>query len=131
MVKRQTVNVKWQVILTLLPITTFYFGGFYAAYRIEKLRKFVLLSILFFVAFLIWGELDCISEDEIDYVWPSNSIFYFLTPFDDFFGQSDISIKIIWIIEEAVWTGVMIFFMNKLSKEWNERLSASTPMWLS
>jgi hypothetical protein len=70
--------------------------------------------------------MDGISDDEIDYVWPFDSILFWLDPYAAYFGQSDISIKISWIITDAVSIGVLVFFMYRWSTEWNRKLSTDT-----
>lgn len=122
MVKQDPVNVKWQVVLTLLPLTSFNIGGFYAAFRIKKLRKFVLLLIVTSIAFVIFDEVSGLSLDEADYFWPSDSIFYWLITYDYIFGPADMSIKLIWLVEDVVFISIIAFFINRWSTEWNEKI---------
>ena len=121
MIVKGKVNIRWQIILVLLPITLFNLGGFYAAYRIKKLRKFVLIYLIAIVMILIFDGVPVIEDDDIHYVWSEDSIMWWLDPVGNYFGQTDIKIKLFWIIENVIWYGILIFFVERWSRQWNEK----------
>ena len=116
-----TVNVGWQIVFVLLPITSFNLGGFWAAFRIKKLQKFVIVYVIVTIAFLIYDEIFHYDF----YESYSFSIWSILSPIDRYFATSDIMYIVVFIIEDIVWYGTFAFFIKRWSKSWNARFDRS------
>lgn len=100
MVRKEPVSVNWQSVFMLIP-----FVDLWAAYRIEKLRLFLLyflviaVAIYFVIGFVMFQER--IFEDE----------------------SENLDIKFFGIALEVVIVGVSIVVIRKWSREWNEKVN--------
>lgn len=107
MVKKEPVSVLWQSIFMIIPLL-----DLYAAYRVEKLRKYLLFIISFSIVAVILSLLLFPTEDES------------LTSFElekkiegaEGFG---------WAIE-LISIGIAIILIRKWSREWNEQFSENS-----
>ncbi len=131
MVKKESVNINVQLILVLLPITNLYLGGFWAAYRVQKLRKFLLITlVLSVISVLVVPSVDVDEyyEDEADddlYYWIS----FWFNPLDGYFDNYiDLSIRLAWIGDLAAWFIVTAYYIRKWSIQWNKKMSRNTPV---
>ncbi len=107
MVKREPVSVNWQSVFMIIPIF-----DLYAAYRIEKLRKYLLFIIIFstvvVISLLILFPIDeqLLDSPQLE------------TDFDEDGGIG-------WGIELAA-IGISIILIRKWSKKWNEQFSENS-----
>ena len=123
-VKQEPVNVNWQIVWVFLPITNLFLGVFWAAYRVQKLRKVLLLFLI-----LVVVSVFVFSDDGVDYYEESvNDPYYWISfwfnPLEGYFDNSiDFSIKLIWLVEAALWFTVFTYFIHRWSNQWNEKVS--------
>lgn len=105
MAKKEPVSLLWQSIFMIIPIF-----DLYAAYRVEKLRKYFLFiisfSIIVVVLLLILFSIDDTSLD---------SELLLSDPISDDGGIG-------WGIELTA-LGISIILIRKWSKQWNEQFS--------
>lgn len=107
MVKKEPVNVNWQTLFVFIPIL-----DLWAAYRVQKLRMFLLIflvgfggaSILIEIAFL--ENIDGMLELSPNYVIP------------------DYVVAGIYISITVVNFVVAVILIRKWSKEWNNKLKS-------
>ncbi len=109
MAKKEPVSLLWQSIFMIIPIL-----DLYAAYRIEKLRKYLLFIISFTIISVIVSLILFPVEDK------------FLDPGSwvqdtNFEGESGFS----WGLE-LLAIGIAIVLIRKWSKKWNEQFSENT-----
>jgi len=106
MVKKEPVSVNWQTLLILIPIV-----DLFASYRVEKLRRYLLIFYLGFGLAAIVLEI-ALSPSE-----------YFSDETQtDFFSDES------WEVEIAltlVSLGLAIILIRKWSREWNEKLAST------
>ncbi|WP_316506125.1 hypothetical protein [Nitrosopumilus sp.] len=102
MVKKEFVSVNWQSVFMLIP-----FVDLWAAYRIEKLRLFLLylvvvgLIIFFVLGFALFQER--LFEDE----------------------SENLDVKYFGIGFDVAWIGASIVVIRKWSREWNEKINST------
>ncbi len=109
MARKEPVSVNWQsllVIITLLDL--------FAAYRVEKLRLFLLIFFLGFGLGSVVLDASLFPED------------YFS---DEFLDSNDLFTENFWqigLVIRLVAIGFAIILIRKWSREWNERVSHSS-----
>jgi len=104
--KKEPVSVNWQTLFILIPIV-----DLIAAYRVEKLRLYLLIFLVGFGVGSIILEMLVSPED------------YFL---DEFTDSDDLITEETWEIEIAIILAsyaLAIILIRKWSKEWNEKLT--------
>ena len=102
--KKEPVSIFWQSIIMIIP--TF---DLFAAYRVEKLRKYLLFIIAYYIiAIILLVILFPINDDALD-----KKLFFLDPTFDD--GGIGIGMELIAI-------GISIILIRKWSKEWNAKL---------
>jgi len=123
MVKQEPVNMKWQIILVFLPITTLFLGSLWAAYRVQKLRKLlIIILILTVISILLFPDETYYGETDYDEPDLTFWISFWFNPLDGYFDDIDLSIKIAWIIDSVIWFSVSTYYIHKWSKEWNQNI---------
>jgi len=106
MVKKEPVSIIWQSIFMIIPIL-----DLYAAYRVEKLRKYLLFIIIFVIIGVIVSLI--LFPDETEFL--DSEIMFFEK---DFIGSAGFE----WGTE-LVAIGISIVLIRKWSKKWNEQFS--------
>ena len=114
MVKDEPVSLLRQTIYCLIPIL-----DIYAAYRVTRLRKYLLIMILVGIPISIADSLlfpfDVLDENLED-----------LEASDMFFYRYDTNNLIVTIV---TWGGLIllaIFLVRRWSKQWNQKFESST-----
>jgi len=104
--KKEPVSVNWQTLFILIPLM-----DLFAAYRVEKLRLYLLIFYLGITLGSFILQMLLVPEAFFS---------------DDFFGSSDFFPEGYWEIGIAVLLityGLAVFLIRKWSREWNEKLS--------
>jgi hypothetical protein len=105
MVKQKPVNVKQQTIFALIPSV-----DAWAFYRIQKLRKFILIVLSLGFAF---SPISLAVSSSID----TDSL---TSPLDLYTNP----IFLLYVIGSiGTLHGTLVYFIRKWSKEWNEKLT--------
>ncbi|MFB5610790.1 MAG: hypothetical protein ACE5RT_03185 [Nitrosopumilaceae archaeon] len=103
MVKQQPVNVKLQTIFALIPSI-----DAWAFYRIQKLRKFILIVLSLGFAF---SPISLLVSASIDVENLSGPLDLYTNP-----------IFLLYVIGSiGTLHGTLVYFIRKWSKEWNEK----------
>ena len=102
MVKQVPVNVNWQSLFVIIPVV-----DLWAAYRIEKLR----LYLLFIIAFTI-------TEVTVE-----GMIFGFDVFLEDAVDSDRYVLQVLFI---ALSMGIAVALIRKWSKEWNAKVAGIT-----
>jgi len=110
MVKQKPVNVNQQTIFALIPSV-----DAWAFYRIQKLRKFILLVMSLGFAF---SPISLSVSASIDMSTVSTPLDLYTNP-----------IFLLYVIGSiAALHGTLVYFIRRWSKEWNEKLQLSKEM---
>ena len=103
MVKQKPVNVKLQTIFALIPSV-----DVWAFYRIQKLRKFILIVLAIGFAF---SPISLSVSASIDTSTLTSPLDLYTNP-----------IFLLYVIGSiGTLHGTLVYFIRKWSKEWNER----------
>lgn len=103
MVKQKPVSVKRQTIFALVPSV-----DAWAFYRIQKLRKFILIALALGFAF---SPLSLAVSASIDASTLTNPLDLYTNP-----------IFLLYVIGTiGTLHGTLVYFIRKWSKEWNEK----------
>lgn len=106
MVKQNPVNIKRQTIFALIPSV-----DVWAFYRIQKLRKFILIVLAIGFAF---SPISLSVSASIDMNEISSPLDLYTNP-----------IFLLYVIGSiGTLHGTLVYFIRKWSKEWNEKLRA-------
>ena len=106
--KKEPVSIFWQSIFMIIPVF-----DLFAAYRVEKLRKYLLFIITYTViAVILLLILFPIDDESLE-----EKSSFFDSTFDD--GWIGIGMELIAI-------GIGIILIRKWSKEWNEQFSENS-----
>ena len=101
---KNPVNVKWQMLFSVIPIL-----DLYASYRIQKLRLWLLI-------FWVVGSIAGIGYNYAIY---GESFFDVEQTDNSFLGQMSIEQYVLFVISFAV---IQLIVMRKLSVNWNDSL---------
>jgi len=108
MAKKEPVSVLWQSISMIIPIL-----DLYAAYRVEKLRKYLLFLIVFITITLILFLIILFVFFPLDEESLESPLLE-----TDFDKDGEISLGF-----ELAAIGISIILIRKWSKQWNEQFS--------
>ncbi len=109
MARKESVSVNWQSLLVIIS-----FLDLFAAYRVEKLRLFLLIFYLGFGLGSVILDASLFPED------------YFS---DEFLDSNDLFTEGFWQIGlfiRLVAIGFAIILIRKWSREWNKKVSVSS-----
>ena len=117
MVKQQPVNINWQSLFVIIP-----FVGLWAAYRIEKLRYYLIIIVIpslfehYFVRPLIYVEFfeKFIENSNCETNW---ALYFFFNSCDPIELQFFDTVFVLFFI------GLGIILIRKWSRVWNEKFS--------
>ena len=108
MAKKNPVSVNLQTIFMIIPIL-----DLYAAYRVEKLRKYLLFIISYaIVAAVLLLVLFPIGDESLD--------------FESSLQEANFGGDAIGLGIELIAIGVSIILIRKWSKEWNKQFENSS-----
>lgn len=105
--KKEPVSILWQSIFMIIPVV-----DLFAAYRVEKLRKYLLFLITYVVIAVILILILFPDDESLEEKSP-----FFDSTFDD--GGFGIGFELIAI-------GISIILIRKWSKEWNKQFSENS-----
>ena len=115
MVERKAVSVNWQTLFVFIP-----FVDLWAAYRIEKLRWYLLIFLVGFgiVQFSISAA---INDTITSSIMMQNSMMNFEQDpeLQELFASD---MFVILIIAEIIEFAARIYFIRRWSKEWNYKI---------
>ncbi len=109
MARKEPVSLNWQSLLVIIS-----FLDLFAAYRVEKLRLFLLIFYLGFGLGSVILDASLFPDD------------YFS---DEFLDSNDLFTENFWqigLVIRLVAVGFAIILIRKWSREWNERVSHSS-----
>ncbi len=109
MVVKESVNVNWQTIFAIIPVI-----DLWAAYRIEKLRLYLLVNIAMIVVGFLGGGL-IFGDGFYDY--------YFGEEITDKQVQDYNTFS---TVGELIAIGISIVLIRKWSKEWNGKIAENS-----
>ena len=108
MVKQKPVNIKAQTIFALIPSV-----DAWAFYRIQKLRKFILIVLCLGFAF---APISLSVSASIDMEKVTSVLDLYTNP-----------IFVLYVVSSiGTLHGVLVYFIRRWSKEWNEKFQNKT-----
>jgi len=109
MVKEESVSIRRQTIYAIIPIL-----DLYAAYKVKRLRKYLLITILFGIGIAIinYAAFPPMSANEISEAFAP-----------EMFSDTNIGVSVAEIIGQLL---LQIYLVRRWSKEWNKKFESST-----
>jgi len=109
MVKEESVSIRRQTIYAIIPIL-----DLYAAYKVKRLRKYLLITILvgIGIAIINYAAFPPMSASEISEAFAP-----------EMFSDTNIGASVAEIIGQLL---LQIYLVRRWSKEWNKKFESST-----